>query len=636
MAHFCAEDLHDGKLTFMSKVSAVQQLAETRKSISAGNTGTAIFDLRRLVCDGALRPEQYAIVSDLVAELIKHAMPSDTVPRIAILGSFTTQPIVTAARCALLVDGVLADIYEAPFGAYSQEILSPDSGLYAFHPDAVVIAAGYPAISNRPHVSMPVDAVAETLDRELNYWRSLWGILAARLGKPVLQHLFEVPEEEFLGIAERRSEWSASRFVDALNARLIEAAPAIVRWIDVDRLAARVGRHNWHEPRLYHHGKLGFSLRFVPDYSLLFAAAWRAATGKTKKALVVDLDNTLWGGVIGDDGMEGIRLGPGSAEGEAYAAFCEYLKALTQRGVILAACSKNDHATAAEVFEKHPHMPLRLDDFAAFQCNWDDKASNLRLIATQLNIDVSAFVFVDDNPAECELVRQVLPTVHVIQLNDDPASFVRRLDREHLFDSQGFSAEDLKRAESYQARAKLAALQATATDLDTYLSSMAMHGEVWVARQEDLSRLAQMEAKTNQFNLTTRRWTSEQISRFMAAADHDVLCFQLADRFADHGLVGSMIVSYQGTEARILSWLLSCRVFSRTGEEFMLSKLVERARERQAHRIVGEYIAAGKNKVVSRLFSRLGFVESDNSGLFVLEMSSASLPQTFVSSKVGS
>ena len=354
---------------------------------------------------------------------------------------------------------------------------------------------------------------------------------------------------------------------------------------------------------------------------------------RTWKALIVDLDNTLWGGIIGDDGLDGISLGPDTPEGEAYQAFCRYVSDLGRRGVILGICSKNEMTNVVEVFEKHRHMPLRLDEFAAVRCNWDDKASSLAAIALELNIDVSALVFVDDNPAECELVRQTLPAVRVVQLDDDPASFVRRLDSERLFDSQGFSAEDLKRAESYQAKAKSATLQGAALDLETYLSSMEMHGEVWIARKEDLPRLAQMEAKTNQFNPTTRRWTSEQISQFMAAQDHDVLCFQLIDRFADHGLVGNMIVSYQGAEVRILSWLLSCRVFSRTCEEYMLSKLVKRAQERGVHRVVGEYIATEKNKVVADLFTNLGFVITDNGGLFALEMPNASLPQTFVSTK---
>src|SRR3990170_2971012 len=343
--------------------------------------------------------------------------------------------------------------------------------------------------------------------------------------------------------------------------------------------------------RLYYHGKFGFSPRFLPEYTVLLTAALRSTLGKTQKALILDLDNTLWGGVIGDDGLDGIRLGPDTPEGEAYQSYCRYIKGLGQRGVILGICSKNEFSIASEVFEKHPHMPLKLDDFAIVYCNWNDKASNLIEISKELNIDISTLVFVDDNPAECELVRQSLPEVFTIQMDGDPALFVRKLDHLHLFDSHGFSDADIKRAESYQARAKLATLRVTAPDIDTYLSSMEMRGEVWVARQEDLPRLTQMEAKTNQFNLTTRRWTSDQISRFMAAHDHDVLCFQLIDRFADHGLVGSMVISYQGSEARILSWLLSCRVFSRTCEEFMLSELVKRAQERGVHRIVGEYIA---------------------------------------------
>jgi FkbH-like protein len=304
-----------------------------------------------------------------------------------------------------------------------------------------------------------------------------------------------------------------------------------------------------------------------------------------------------------------------------------------RRGVILGICSKNEMANVAEIFEKHRHMPLRLDDFSVVRCNWENKASNLAAIALELNIDVSALVFADDNPAECELVRQVLPAVHVVQMDGDPAAFVRRLDRERLFDSQGYSDEDIKRSKSYQAKAKTATLQASTPDLETYLVSLEMHGEFWIARHEDIPRLAQMEAKTNQFNLTTRRWTADHISRFIDADDHDVFCFRLSDRFADHGLVGSMIVSYQGAEARILGWLLSCRVFSRTCEEFMLPELVKCARTRGVQRIVGEYVATEKNQVVANLFTRLGFVAPDNDGLFVLELSNASLPQTSVSIK---
>lgn len=553
--------------------------------------------------------------------------------RVAVVSGYTSEPIANAVRVALLSEGFRTEVYEAPFGVYRQEILSPSSDLYAFNPKIILVVAPATDIAGMPTGPVSESDIELELDREDERWRSLWAELNKHSNAAILQHTFDTPDVSYLGIAERVASWGPARFIAALNDRLMMASSGAMHWVDVDNLATTIGRRNWHDPRLKYHGKLGFSSTFLPEYTTLLGGALRSALGRARKALIVDLDNTLWGGVIGDDGIEGIHLGPDTPDGEAYQAFCRYVGDLGRRGVILGICSKNEMSNVVEVFEKHRHMPLGLHDFAVVRCNWEDKASNLAAIASELNIDLSALVFVDDNPAECELVRQALPAVHVVQLDDDPASFVRRLDREHLFDSQGFSDEDIKRAESYRARAKLATLQATAPDIDTYLSSLEMRGEVWLARQEDLLRLAQMEAKTNQFNLTTRRWTSDHISRFMAAHDHDVLCFQLIDRFADHGLVGSMTISYQGEEARILSWLLSCRVFSRTCEEFMLSELVRYALERGVRKILGEYVSTEKNKVVANLFTRLGFVSIDNSGLFVLDMSNASLPKTFVSNK---
>jgi FkbH-like protein len=620
----------------MQKGNVTQQLAEAAKLIATGDISSVRTELVSLVREGALRPEHYPIVSDLVAELIARAQSPDRVVRIAILGSYTTQPIATAARCALLAEGVLADIYEAPFDAYLQEILSPKSGLYGFKPDAVVIAVGLSGIRELPVAPMHIEAVDDALSREVEHWRSLWDLLSASLGRPVLQQLFEVPVDEFLGIAERRAAWTASRFVESLNIRLIEGSPSFVHWLDVDRLAARVGRQNWHDPRLYHHGKLGFSPRFVPDYSLVFAAAWRNAIGRAKKALVVDLDNTLWGGVIGDDGLDGIRLGPGSAEGEAYAAFCEYLKSLTLRGVILAVCSKNERHTAAAVFEQHPHMPLRQDHFAVFQCNWENKASNLRVIAAQLNIDVSALVFVDDNPAECELVRRELPEVAVINLDGDPAHFPRMLDRQHLFDSLAFSGDDLRRSESYAARAKAVELKSQAPDLESYLLALEMVGTINQAGPAEIQRLAQMEMKTNQFNLTTRRLSLEQIEQLARNPDAIVLAFALTDRFTDHGLVAYLAAVKEREVLRISDWLMSCRVFSRTAEDFMMNTLLQLAKEKGASAIVGEFRPTEKNAVVADLYSVLGFsaMEGEPGHWWRLQISEAVPRKTFISNAV--
>ena len=602
----------------VSGTTIAQQFAVVKKMLMERNFASARKILHVIARTEKLGAAQYGVLAGLADELVKYVAPSD-VFRVAILSTYTTQPIATAVRCAFLSEGIIADVYEAPFAAYIQEILSPESGLYEYRPDMVVIAVGASEAQSHFEGAVTDDAIQQALEKHTVHWQKLWETLNLRLGKPVLQHVSEVPEEEFLGIAERRAKWSPSRIAELANSGLINSSPSLVRWVDVDRLAARVGRENWHDQRLSHHGKYGFSPRFLRDYTVLLTAAVRGALGKTPKALILDLDNTLWGGVIGDDGLEGIRLGVDTPEGEAYLAFCRYVKRLGQRGVILGICSKNEFSIATEVFKSHPQMPLRLEDFAVISCNWDDKASNLQKLAEELNIDISTMVFLDDNPAECELVRQALPKVMTINMDGDPALFARKLDQLHLFDLQEFSDVDMKRTASYQARAMSSRLKIAATDFDGYLVSLEMFGEVWVARQEDVSRLAQMEAKTNQFNLTTRRWNAEHIQAFMASPDHDVLCFRLKDRFADHGLVGSVIVSYQMGEACILSWLLSCRVFSRTCEEFILEKLVRRAKDRGVHLITGEYVASEKNSVVANLYLRLGFVEK-NKEAFVLHL----------------
>ncbi|MFU8788425.1 MAG: HAD-IIIC family phosphatase [Methylobacter sp.] len=562
-----------------------------------------------------------------VSHVDEIAMP---VIRVAIVSGYTSDPIANAVRVALLTEGFLAELYEAPFGVYRQEILSPNSALYAFEPKIILVVGAVNNIAGMPTGFMSQSNLELELDREVVQWQSLWAEINKYSAAVILQHTFEIPDVSYRGMAERGASWGVARFISDLNERLIAASSGTVHWVDIDHLATTIGRRNWHDPRLKYHGKLAFSSTFLPEYTTLLKGTLMPVLGRTRKALIVDLDNTLWGGVIGDDGIEGVRLGPDTPDGEAYQAFCRYVGELGRRGVILGICSKNEMANVVEIFEKHRHMPLRLDDFAVLRCNWDDKASNLAAIAHELNIDVSALVFVDDNPAECDLVCQSLPAIHVVQMDGDPAFFVRRLDSEHLFDSQVYSAEDIKRSASYQARAKSESLRSTATDLNGYLSSLQMVGEVWQAREEDISRLAQMEAKTNQFNLTTRRWSSDQIRNFMADDNYDVLCFRLIDRFADHGLVGSMVVCYQSDEAQILSWLLSCRVFSRTCEEFMLLNLKRLAIGRGVSRIRGEFIATAKNQVVETLFSRLGFCAGGKDESFVMDISDATLPKSFV------
>jgi FkbH-like protein len=528
--------------------------------------------------------------------------------RVAVLSGHTSEPLANAMRVAALREGWLAEVHETALGTYRQEILAASSSMYVFAPEIVLIAPAAAELQPVPTVGANEAHVEACADSVVQQWqRQLWDTLNARLGVPILQHVVELPESMYLGVAERRAPWAPANFIDRVNRKLIDAAPGTVRWLDVDHLAASVGRRNWSDPRMFFHGRFGFSSRFLPDYVELLAAALRAATGLTRKALVVDLDNTLWGGIVGDDGLDGIRLGPGSAEGEAHLQFCDYLRALSQRGVVLAICSKNEPAVAMEVFRSHPHMPLRPENFAAVRCNWNDKANNLREIASELNIDLSAIAFVDDNPAECELIAQQLPQVAVLQLSGDPASFTREFDGRHWFDSGAYSAEDLKRSESYQGRAQSESLQSVSGDLASYLASLQMRGTVCVPGAAEWPRLAQMEMKTNQFNLSTRRLTMEQLQGMTESTRHIVLAVRLADRFTNHGLVTYIAAEIDSHIACITDWLMSCRVFSRTLEHFILGNLAARARASGVHTITAQLTPTPKNKVMEGLFETLGF-----------------------------
>jgi len=342
----------------------------------------------------------------------------------------------------------------------------------------------------------------------------------------------------------------------------------------------------------------------------LLQSVLREVIGSRPKALILDLDNTLWGGVIGDDGLNGIRLGKDSQEGEAFLAFCEYVLSLSRRGIILGICSKNDFENAKEVFEKHTAMPLNLDDFAAIKCNWNNKADNLIEIARELNIDVSALVFADDNPAECEQVRQALPSVRIINMDGDPAEFIRKLEDRRFFEAQRLTTEDLSRNKSYQARKEINKLKSSVTDLVSFYESLEMTAEIKEAVQEEVPRIEQMEAKTNQFNLSTRRLTATDIKALMADTNRVVFTAKLSDKFADHGIVSYLAAEYSGTNCTVTDWIMSCRVFSRTLENKMLEVLIAHGKEREAQEVYLNYSPTKKNALMVDVFRKLGFTKS--------------------------
>lgn len=547
---------------------------------------------------------------DLLAELDARAGDTDTLPveRVGVVGSCTTGLLLPAVRCALAREGRLARIYEGPFGAIRQEILDPGSGLYAFRPDTVLMVRSWrELVDQAPRPGATDDEVEERLAELVREDEALWSTLESRAGCRILQHELERPDLGFIGEAEALHPSSLSEFFDRYHARLRRTGAGRVAWVQTRSAAHRIGSDRWSPADLYHAAKLPLSAAHLGVYARLFGAAWRVAAHREKKVLVTDLDNTLWGGVIGDDGLSGIELGPGSAAGEAYRDFARYLLDLQRRGVILAVCSKNDPALAVQPFREHPAMPLREEDFAVFHCSWEDKVAGVREIVAKLNVGLESVVFVDDNPAECALVGRELPEVVTVLLDGSPSQFPRRLDDLHLFDRSSFTREDLERGRLYRSRARAEESRAAATDLEGFLRDLDMEGRLTVVTDEDLERVAQLEAKTNQFNTRTTRYPKATLASMVDSADHLLLAFRLRDRFADHGLVSVLVLGIGPVDLEILNWTMSCRVFSRGAETFVRNQLLIRCRALGRSGIRASYEPTPKNGVIHDLFQRLGF-----------------------------
>lgn len=550
------------------------------------------------------------------------AMP---VQRIAVLGALNIDYLAWAIACAALQEGAAPVIYRCPYGAYVQEILDPGSALHAFRPTVAVIASDWRDVVEQLPPGTPAEQVTACIDRAMSLFEQLWHVLAERMQCKIIQHLLAPPPWGRRGPAERVAAASPIAQIRRLNERLIEAGTkAGVHCVEMDRFAQEIGLRQWANERLYHAAKLAFDPRFLPDYLPYFRAAWRSATATAKKVLVLDLDNTLWGGVIGDDGVEGIKLGPGSLAGEAFAAWGNYIAELQARGVVLAVCSKNAPEIAASGFD-HPHSKLRMEDFAAFECSWSDKVSGLRRIAQALNLGLEAFVFADDNPMECALIARELPQVTVVPLGADPTRFIELLEGGHWFDLPRYTAEDFGRGEAYSALRQVEEARQSAPDMRGFLRDLRMVGDLGAPGAADLNRLAQLEQKTNQFNMTTRRYSAPAIEGLMKRNDAIMLALRLEDRLANHGLVSSLIAIHEGDNVRIDSWLMSCRVFSRTAEQFMVRQLARIARERGARGLIGEYLPTAKNEVVADLYARLGFAGLGDGRYWLRDITAASL-----------
>lgn len=524
--------------------------------------------------------------------------------RVALVSSSTTDLLPPLLRLACARDGMAAEVYTGPFGAYRQELLDAGSALHRFKPDFVIIALHW-----RDAALSSLGNASDAAEKFVDGLRELWTATQRITPCTVLQHSFDQPACEAAGYLATYEEGGRSRQIAEINRRLFETRASGVVIVDCGLLQARSGFSAWSDEALWHVAKQHPSATALPRLVDRYARLMAARIGLTKKVLVLDLDNTLWGGVVGEDGPHGIKVGPPSAVGEAHAALQRYALELKARGVLLAVCSKNNEADAREPFRSTLGMELKEDDFVAFVANWEEKPDNLRRIAKMLNLGTDSLVFLDDNPLERAKVRRSMPEVAVVDLPADPAGYVAALDGGAYFEALSLSSEDTARHASYVANLQRDSLKAKTGNLDEFLTSLDMrmcHGPFNDAVHD---RVVQLLNKTNQFNLTTRRYGSGELTALRSDAGVWTQYFKLVDCFGDNGVIG-LLMAKPGEAADVWevdSFLMSCRVLGRQAEEFMIRTLLTAAKERGIRLVRGVFVPTAKNAMVADLYERLGF-----------------------------
>lgn len=528
--------------------------------------------------------------------------------RLGIVSSHTMDYVAAALPGTGLRHSLVIDVVLAGYGQAAQQLLDPSSEFAANHLDCVLIAFDHRALG-LDCLRLKAEEAQDAVSAAINHVSSLADGVRNTIKATCILQTVVPPTDPVFGSLDARIPGSPRAMVEQFNQRLLaEAVRETDLVIDAAFLASQVGLKVWNDPRGWYKAKLPASLDATPLYADTLCRLLGSARGKARKCLVLDLDNTLWGGVIGDDGVDGIALGQNSVVGEAHVALQRFLLDLSRRGVILAVCSKNDDAVARIPFREHPEMVLKEDHIAVFIANWSDKANNLREIAATLNIGTDALVFLDDNPVERAQVRLVLPEVAVPELTDDPADYIGLLVNAGYFEAVGLSAEDMARAEFYQSNAERVSLQKVG-NLEEYLDSLQMVATISPFNAIGRVRIAQLINKSNQFNLTTRRYSENEVEA--AESDPAKFCLQirLADRFGDNGMISVVIFDIGTEDWSCDTWLMSCRVLGRRVEELVLATVAQAAKRSGAKRLQGTYLPTKKNSLVAEHFAKLGFAK---------------------------
>lgn len=537
--------------------------------------------------------------------------------KIAILGGSTTRDIRLMLELFLLQYGIKPEFYESEFDQYYQDAMFPNPALEAFAPDVVYLHTTIRNIADFPKISDSAETVEQLLMQEYRRYEQMWDRLAAVYHCVIIQNNMEYPYYRMMGSRDASDIHGRVNYVTRLNLKFYEYAQRTEHFYihDINYLSAQYGLEQWSDPFYWHSYKYALCVPAIPEFAFSVAKIIKSVYGKNKKAFVLDLDNTLWGGVVGDDGVENLVLGHETSAGQVYCAFQEYLKAYKEFGILLNIASKNDHENAVAGLN-HPAGVLRPDDFIKIKANWEPKDRNLLQIAEELNLMPDSMVFVDDNPAEREIVRAQVPGAAVPEMPAEPAHYAKIIDRSGFFEVTGLSEDDRRRTAMYQENDRRMQEQAAFADYEEYLKALAMKAEIEPFTAVYMARIAQLTNKSNQFNLTTRRYSQPEIEAVAADPAYITLYGKLEDKFGDNGVISVVIGHRQEQVLHMDLWIMSCRVLKRDMEFAMMDTLAERCMEAGITEIRGYYYPTAKNAMVKEFYSRQGFdkIEEDAAG----------------------
>lgn len=548
-------------------------------------------------------------------ELLKSGLNFTDI-KVAVLGGSTTNDIIQILELFLLNYGLKPVFYESEYNQYYQDAVFENSELAAFHPDIIYVHTSYRNITKFPEINDLSETVDLLIANETEKFMRIWGSLTEKYHCPIIQNNFELPYFRLMGNREAYDIHGSVNFVGRLNERFYEYARSHDNFYicDINYISADYGLKAWSDPFYWHMYKYALAVPAIPYLSFNVANIIKSLYGKNKKGFVLDLDNTLWGGVIGDDGPEKIVIGPEESEGQAYTEFQKYIKAHQGLGILLNIDSKNDYENAIKGI-RHPDSAFTEKDFISIKANWEPKDRNFVQIAEELNLLPESLVFIDDNPAERHIVTQQIPGVQAPEISQ-VTDYIQTIDRSGFFEVTRLSVDDLSRNDMYRKNAERVKLQHSYSDYGEYLQSLEMEADIKSFEPIYYARIAQLSNKSNQFNLTTKRYLQTEIENTASNPEYITLYGKLVDRFGDNGVV-SLVIGHQVEEiCHIDLWLMSCRVLKRDMEYAMMDALAARCRERGIKTIKGYYYPTAKNHMVELFFKDMGFalVKRDDKG----------------------